>query len=171
MRQKWMQVLVLELVLFGLFATLWAITITQGWPSGVLVILLIVGCLALLLPFVVVQAILPARQARRVQFIRQNGLAAMAEPLIEAEPLAAAAMKGVQQYQGPEIFLAVPVRIQPGNGTPPYETTMQASLFFAHFLRPGVRVTVKIDPQNPQFVVLDDTMQDIVQRNPSLRRE
>ncbi|MBK9051016.1 MAG: hypothetical protein IPL78_08900 [Chloroflexi bacterium] len=54
---------------------------------------------------------------------------------------------------------------------PWFTTQKSGGFFFAHFLRPGVKVAVKIDPQDKNRVVLNDTIPDIVQRNPQLRRD
>lgn len=171
MRRQWFIVLVVEILIVLVVGSLLALVSAGVLPSSLIVVLVIGGMLAAAFPFILVGAILPGRTASRIKYVRQNGLPGMAEPLVEAEPLAAAKMKGIRNYSGPEIFLDVLSRVWPTDGSVPYETTMQASLFFAHFLRPGVKVAIKIDPQNKNQVVLDDTMQDIVQRNPQLRRD
>lgn len=170
MRRQWLMALGVDLAVMGIVAVILALIAAEVLPSSLMAPVIAVGMLLSALPFIYVGSILPGMAARRAKTVRQNGLPGLAEPLVEAQPLADAKMQGVGSYSGPEIFLDVPVRVWGPEGIP-YETSMQASLFFAHFLRPGVKVTVKISPQDKNIVVLDDTMADIVQRNPQLRRD
>lgn len=171
MRRQWLIVFGMELVIVVVVGGLLALIAAEVLPSSLSAVVIVVGVIAAAFPIIFVTAILPGSTTRRVNALRQNGLPAMAEPLVEAQPLADAKMKGISNYSGPEIFLELPARVFPEDGSPPFEATMYASLFFAHFLRPGVRVTVKMNPQSRSHVALDDSMQEIVQRNPQLRRE
>ncbi len=171
MRRQWFIVLAVEIVIMAVVGLLLALVSAGRLPSSLITGLVVGGMIAAAFPFILVGVILPGRVARRIKYVQQNGLPGMAEPLVDAEPLAAAKLKGISEYSGPEIFLDVPGRVWPTDGSLPYETTMQAGFFFAHFLRPGVKVAVKIDPQDKNRVVLNDTIPDIVQRNPQLRRD
>ena len=170
MRRQWLMAVGVDVVIMGSVAVILALITAEVLPSSLMAPVIVVGMLLSALPFIYVGAILPGLAARRAKTVRQNGLPGVAEPLVEAQPLANAKMQGVGNYSGPEIFLDVPARVWGPEGIS-YETTLQASLLFAHFLRPGVKVTVKISPQDKNIVVLDDTMNDIVQRNPQLRRD
>lgn len=171
MRRQWLIVFGIELVIMVVVGGVLALISAEVLPTSLSAVVIVVGTIAAAIPIILVSAILPANTTRRVNALRQNGLPAMAEPLVEAQPLADAKMKGIGSYSGPEIFLELPVRVFPEDGTLPFEATMYASLFLAHFLRPGVRVAVKMNPQSRTHIALDDSMQEIVQRNPQLRRE
>ena len=171
MRRQWLMALGVDVAIMGSVAVILALISADVLPASLMAPVIVVGMLLSALPFIYVGSILPGLATRRAKNVRQNGLSGLAEPLVEAKPLADAKMQGVGNYSGPEIFLDVPARVWGPDGGVPYETTIQASLFFAHFLRPGVKVTVKISPQDKNIVVLDDTMNDIVQRNPQLRRD
>jgi len=72
-------------------------------------------------------------------------------------------------YSGPEIFLYVPVRVQPDNDAP-FEAKMRVSLLRVYLLKPGVRVRVKYDPAKNEQVTMDDKAPAILERNPQLKK-
>ena len=72
-------------------------------------------------------------------------------------------------YSGPEVFLNVAVRVQPQNESP-YEAKMKVGLLKMYLLKPGVTVRVKYDPRRPDQVEYDDDPQEILGRNPQLKK-
>ena len=66
---------------------------------------------------------------------------------------------------GREVFIDIPVRVQPDNEAP-YEAKMKVSLLKAYLLKPGVRVRVKYDPAKKEQVTMDDEAPAILERNP-----
>ena len=72
-------------------------------------------------------------------------------------------------YSGPEVFLHMAVRVQPQN-EPPYEAKMKVGLLKMYLLKPGVAVRVKYDPRKPEQVEYDDDLQEILGRNPQLKK-
>ena len=73
-------------------------------------------------------------------------------------------------YSGPEVFLDVAVRVQPQN-EPPYEAKMKVGLLKMYLLKPGIIVRVKYDPRKPDQVEYDDDPQEILSRNPQLKKQ
>ena len=73
-------------------------------------------------------------------------------------------------YSGPEVFLDVAVRVQPQNEQP-YEAKMKVGLLKMYLLKPGVTVRVKYDPRKPDQVEYDDDPQEILARNPQLKKQ
>lgn len=73
-------------------------------------------------------------------------------------------------YSGPEVFLDVAVRVQP-QYEPPYEAKMKVGLLKMYLLKPGITVRVKYDPRKPDQVEYDDDLQEILGRNPQLKKQ
>jgi hypothetical protein len=72
-------------------------------------------------------------------------------------------------YSGREVFIDVPVRVQPDN-EPTFESKMKTSLLKAYLLKAGVRVRVTYDPAKKEQVNLDDEPAAILERNPQLKK-
>jgi hypothetical protein len=104
-------------------------------------------------------------------FGKKQSIQTLAEVLEDGRELMNAEMKKPKynNYAGPEVFIYVPVRVQPDH-EPSYEAKMKVSLLKAYLLKPGVRVRVKFDPAQKEQVMMDDEPAQILERNPQLKK-
>jgi len=103
-------------------------------------------------------------------FGKNQTLQALAEVLEDGRERMNIEMKKPKfnNYSGPEVFLAVAVRVQPQND-PPYDAKMKVGLLKMYLLKQGVIVQVKYDPRKPDSVEYDDDPQALLERNPQLK--
>jgi hypothetical protein len=72
------------------------------------------------------------------------------------------AMSGIGGYQGEDVWLDLPVRVQP-QGEPPFEANMKCRLSQTLLLKAGSQVQVHYDPADKSKVVLtSDPMKDLI---------
>ncbi len=104
-------------------------------------------------------------------FGKKQSIQALAEVLEDGREKMNMEMKKPKfnNYSGLEVFLDVAVRVQPEN-EPPYEAKMKVGLLNMYLLKPGVMVRVKYDPRKPEQVEYDDDPQEIISRNPQLKK-
>lgn len=104
-------------------------------------------------------------------FGKKQSVQALAEVLEDGREKMNLEMKKPKfnNYSGPEVFLDVAVRVQSQN-EPPYEAKMKVGLLKMYLLKPGVTVRVKYDPRKPDQVEYDDDPQEILGRNPQLKK-
>jgi hypothetical protein len=104
-------------------------------------------------------------------FGKKQSVQALAEVLEDGREKMNLEMKKSKfnNYSGPEVFLDVAVRVQPQN-EPPYDAKMKVGLLKMYLLKPGVMVRVKYDPHKPEQVEYDDDPQEILGRNPQLKK-
>jgi hypothetical protein len=104
-------------------------------------------------------------------FGKKQSVQAFAEVLEDGREIMNAEMKKPKynNYAGREVFIEIPVRVQPDNDVP-YEAKMKVSLLKAYLLKPGVRVRVKYDPAKKEQVTMDDEPAEILERNPQLKK-
>jgi len=104
-------------------------------------------------------------------FWKKITMRAMAVTLENGREIADIDMRGIlyrnRTMKEPKFDVAV--RVTPP-GDPAYDAVMKAPLGKCFLLLPGVTVQVKYDPRRPKVVELDDELQDILDRNPQLRR-
>jgi len=104
-------------------------------------------------------------------FGKKQSVQSLAEVLEDGREIMNAEMKKPKynNYSGREVFIEVPVRVQPDNEAP-YEAKMKVSLLNAYLLKPGVRVLVRYDPAKKEQVTMDDEAAQILERNPQLKK-
>lgn len=104
-------------------------------------------------------------------FSKKQTVQALAEVLEDGREKMNAEMKKPKfnNYSGPEVFLDVAVRVQPGNESP-FEAKMKVGLLKMHLLKQGVVVRVKYDPRKAEQVEYDDDPQSVLERNPQLKK-
>lgn len=95
----------------------------------------------------------------------------IAKVLEDGRAIAAAEMDRpkYRDYAGREPLIQVRVRVEPESGSP-FETVMKAGLTLSYLLLPGVNVQVTFNASKNSDVVLDDTQEAILARNPQLLR-
>jgi hypothetical protein len=171
MRRRIVNLFLVEAVVMIAFVAVLVYMPASNFSSAAVTTMIVLAAALAALPIVLVTAVLPYLAARRAHDVQQHGTQATAEVLADARTIAAAFMQGVGNYEGPEILLDVPVRVQPHDATPAYEATMKASLLHAYLLKSGMNVVVRYDPCDKARVVLADDIQAIAQRNAILRKE
>ena len=82
-----------------------------------------------------------------VKQVMQNGVEAKAV-IIENN-----ALKGIGGYEGSDVWLSLPMRVQPANESA-FEAQMKCRLTQTVMLRDGNEVSVRYDPSNKKRVVL-----------------
>ena len=104
-------------------------------------------------------------------FRKKQSIQAIAELLEDGRDLMNAEMKKPKynNYAGSEVFIDIPVRVQPENELP-FESKMKTGVLKAFLLKPGVRVLVKYDPAKKEQVIMDDEPAQILERNPQLKQ-
>jgi len=104
-------------------------------------------------------------------FGKKQSVQALAETLEDGREIMNAEMKKPKynNYAGREVFINIPVRVQPQDGTP-FEAQMKVSLLKAYLLKSGVSVHVKYDPAKKEQVIMDDEPTEILERNPQLKK-
>ena len=104
-------------------------------------------------------------------FGKKQSVQALAETLEDGREIMNAEMKKPKynNYAGREVFINIPVRVQPQDETP-FEAQMKVSLLKAYLLKPGVSVRVKYDPAKKEQVIMDDEPAEILERNPQLKK-
>lgn len=104
-------------------------------------------------------------------FGKKQSVQSLAEVLEDGRELMNAEMKKPKynNYSGPEVFIYVPVRVEPENDAS-YEAKMKVSLLKAYLLKPGVRVRIRYDPAKKEQVSMDDEAAEILERNPQLKK-
>ena len=104
-------------------------------------------------------------------FSKKQTLQALAEVLEDGREKMNEEMKmpKYNSYSGPEVFLDVAVRGQPG-GEAPYDAKMKVGLLQMYLLKQGVIVRVKYDPRKPEQVEYDDDPQSMLERNSQLKK-
>jgi hypothetical protein len=104
-------------------------------------------------------------------FGKKQSVQAVAEVLENGREIMNAEMKKPKynNYSGREVFIEVAVRVQPDHEAP-YDARMKVSLLNAYLLKPGVRVRVNYDPAKKEQVTMDDEANQILERNPQLKK-
>jgi len=104
-------------------------------------------------------------------FGKKQSVQAVAEVLENGREIMNAEMKKPKynNYSGREVFIEVAVRVQPDHEAP-YDARMKVSLLNAYLLKPGVHVRVKYDPAKKEQVTMDDEANQILERNPQLKK-
>ena len=104
-------------------------------------------------------------------FGKKQSVQAVAEVLENGREIMNAEMKKPKynNYSGREVFIEVAVRVQPDHEAP-YDARMKVSLVNAYLLKPGVRVRVNYDPAKKEQVTMDDEANQILERNPQLKK-
>lgn len=104
-------------------------------------------------------------------FGKKQSVQAVAEVLENGREIMNAEMKKPKynNYSGREVFIEVAVRAQPDHEAP-YDARMKVSLLNAYLLKPGVRVRVNYDPAKKEQVTMDDEANQILERNPQLKK-
>jgi hypothetical protein len=104
-------------------------------------------------------------------FGKKQSVQAVAEVLENGREIMNAEMKKPKynNYSGREVFIEVAVRVQPDHEAP-YDARMKVSLLNAYLLKPGVRVRVNYDSAKKEQVIMDDEANQILERNPQLKK-
>ncbi len=143
--------------LFGAFAVFLVVGIllinalslsTLGFTFIGLSVLIILGAVV----YTVMGFIQPAWTKR----VAQNGKPATAT-VIENN-----AMTGIGGYQGEDVWLELPVKVQPSDA-PPFDAKMKCKLSQTFLLKAGSQVQVRYDPADKSKVILtSDPLKDLV---------
>jgi hypothetical protein len=104
-------------------------------------------------------------------FGKKQSVQTLAEVLADGREIMNAEMKKPKynNYAGREVFIEIPVRVEPENDVP-YEAKMKVSLLKAYLLKPGVRVLVRYDPAKKQQITMDEEPAEVLERNPQLKK-
>ena len=116
------------------------------------------GLSALMVLAVIVYTVMGFLQPSWIKRVAEHGIQAPAT-VIENN-----AMQGIGGYQGEDVWLDLPVRVQP-EGKPAFEANMKCRLSQTMLLKAGSQVQVHYDPADKSKVVLtSDPLKDLIAR-------
>lgn len=158
MRRRLSHAYLLQLLLvIGLLALLVYLALHRASPL-VIALLLLLGSVLAALPSILAGGILPARESLQAERVRQTGIPASAEILSDPDDVYTQLRRGLTRFRSPQILVEVPIRLLPTPETPSCLGQMLAPLGVLPRLSRGRVVQVRLDPDNPAYIVLDEDL-------------
>lgn len=158
MRRRLSLAYLLQILLVVALLALLVYLALHGASPAVIALMLLLGSVLAALPSILAGGILPARDSQQAERVRQTGVIAHAEILNEPEYVYTQFRRGLTRFRSPQVLIEVPVRLLPRPEAPSYLAYMLAPLGVLPALTRGRIVQVRLDPNNPAYVVLDEEL-------------
>ncbi len=158
MRRRLSLAYLLQLFLVITLLSLLVYLVSHGAGPATIALVFLGGSILAALPSILAGGVLPARDARRAERIRRSGAIAIAEVLTDPQIVYTQFKRGFARYRTPQALVEVPVRILSSSGNPSATVHMLAPLSALPSLLRNKQVQVRLDPQDPAFVVLDEDL-------------
>jgi len=146
----------LQYLLMLLLAGSLVLLVRAGASPEVFALALLFGALLAALPAIYIGAILLPRQRRAMQRVRRDGLPACAQVLADGETVAADFTRHAGAFKPLPLQIELPVQVLPARDGSSFPAQMLAPISSVAQLKPGMWLSVRIDPQDPSQVVLAD---------------
>lgn len=159
MRRRLSQAYLLQIILVICFLALLVYLALRRASPQVIALIFLLGSLLAALPSILAGGVLPAQESIRAEQVRQTGVPASAEILSDPDDVYTQFRRGLTRFRSPQVLVEVPVRLLPAPNAPAYLANMLAPLGALPSLARGRVVQVRLDPDNPAYVVLDEDLE------------
>ncbi len=170
MRRRLSQAYLIQIILVIASLALLVYLALHGASPIALALILLLGSVLAALPSILAGGVLPARDSQQAERVRQTGVIALAEILNDPEDVYTQFKRGLTRFRSPQVLIEVPVRLLPRPEAPSYLANMLAPLGVLPSLARGKVVQVRLDPNNPAYVVLDEELAAPRSSPPSTRQ-
>ena len=157
MRRRLNNAYLLQTILMvGLIALLVYLAL-RGVPAWAFSLAFLAGIIAAATPGILAGYVLPRRELKRAEQVRRTGLPAQARVLQDGDQILAEFRRGTMGHKGVRLLLDVPVMLSHADGTNARQTCMKTDIDALQTLKTGMVVSVRCDPTDQGFIVLDDS--------------
>jgi Na+/H+-translocating membrane pyrophosphatase len=132
----------------------------RGAAGYIFALVFLIGIIAAALPGFYSGYVLPRRERQRAEKILKSGSPAQAQVLQDGETILAEFQRTTLGYKGVSLLLDVPVLIQPAEQKNAHQASMKVEINSLQRLKSGALVSVRCDPEDLQYVVMDDLLPD-----------
>jgi len=132
----------------------------RGAPAYIFVLVFMAGIVTAALPGLYSGYVLPRREFQRADKVLKTGSPAQVQILEDGETILSEYQRKTVGFKGVRLLLDIPVLYQPAEGESSRKASMKADLDSLKQLKSGMFVSVRCDPEDPQYVVMDGQLPD-----------
>ncbi|MGW8251435.1 MAG: hypothetical protein ACWGO1_12390 [Anaerolineales bacterium] len=155
MRRRLNNAYLIQLFLLVSLIALLVILAVRGVHPLVFSLIFVAGIFLTALPAFYAGVVLTRREQQRAERVRRSGIPSQGRVLQSGDQVLSEFRRTTMGYKGVDLLLDVPVLLDPGEGTA-RQVSMKSSVEALPSLKQGILVSVRCDPDDPDYVVLDE---------------